>query len=113
MHADSAIVREKLDQASGILEELNIDCWLTFVRETTESGDPVLPHILGRPVTWQSAFLVRRDGGRVAIVGRYEDEAVRSTGAWSQVVGLEEMVLVTDDGAEWLTDPQTDLPLFG
>ena len=27
-------------------------------------------------------------------------------------LGLEEMVLVTDDGCEWLSTPQTSLPLL-
>jgi Xaa-Pro aminopeptidase len=80
-----AIVQDKVRQAVGILEELEIDAWLTFARETTESGDPVLPLILGHPVTWQSAFIVTRSGERIAIVGKYEDEAVASTGAWSVV----------------------------
>jgi Xaa-Pro aminopeptidase len=82
----TSITVAKVEQAIGILDELNIDCWLTFVRETTESGDPVLPLILGQPLTWQSALLLTRGGDRIAIVGKYEDEAVRSTGAWPEVV---------------------------
>ncbi|MHC4990177.1 MAG: M24 family metallopeptidase [Planctomycetota bacterium] len=81
-----SLAAQKLDQAVAILDALGIDAWLTFARETTESGDPVLPIILGHPVTWQSAFIVTRGGDRVAIVGKYEDEAVRSTGAWPEVV---------------------------
>ncbi len=80
------IVQEKVAQAVRILEELGIDCWLTFARETTETGDPVLPLILGQPVTWQSAFILTSRGDAIAIVGKYEDEAVRSTGAWKQVL---------------------------
>lgn len=93
-----SIIAEKLDQAAGILAELGIDCWLTFVRETTETGDPVLPLILGQPVTWQSAFIITRAneraaGERIAIVGKYEDQAVAAaganpggTGAWTRVL---------------------------
>lgn len=76
----------KVEQAVGILDELGLDAWLVFVRETAESGDPALPLILGLPMTWQSAFIVTRGGDRIAIVGHYEDEAVRSTGAWSEVI---------------------------
>jgi Xaa-Pro aminopeptidase len=86
------LVREKVAQAAGILDELGIDAWLTFVRETTESGDPVLPIILGQPLTWQSALIITRRDDRVAIVGKYEDEAVRSTGAWTEVVPYVEGV---------------------
>jgi Xaa-Pro aminopeptidase len=80
------LINDKLEQAAAILDELGIDAWLTFVRETTEAGDTVLPIIVGRPLTWQSAFIVTRRGRRVAIVGRYEDELVKSTGAWPEVI---------------------------
>src|SRR5579859_5301123 len=66
---DTTIQREKLDQTAGILDEQGIDCWLTFIRETTETPDPVQKMIVGQDVTWQSAFLVTRSGRRVAIVG--------------------------------------------
>lgn len=82
----NTIVTEKVDQAVAILQELNVDCWLTFVRETTETGDPVLPLILGQAVTWQSAFILTRTGQRIAIVGKYEDEAVACTGAWPTII---------------------------
>ncbi|MHC4908108.1 MAG: M24 family metallopeptidase [Planctomycetota bacterium] len=82
----ATIAAEKVEQAVGILADLGLDAWMTFARETTESGDPVLPLILGHPVTWQSAFIVTRGGDRIAIVGKYEDEAVMSTGAWTEVM---------------------------
>jgi Xaa-Pro aminopeptidase len=85
----TTITAQKVEQAVGILDELGIDCWLTFVRETTETGDPVLPIILGQPLTWQSALILTRGGGRIAIVGKYEDEAVRSSGGggvWTIVI---------------------------
>ncbi|MGD8395216.1 MAG: M24 family metallopeptidase [Candidatus Eiseniibacteriota bacterium] len=79
------LVCGKVEQAIGILQELDLDCWLTFVRETTGGGDPVLPLILGQPLTWQSALILTRGGDRIALVGRYEDAAVRSGGAWTDV----------------------------
>jgi Xaa-Pro dipeptidase len=87
-----SIVQQKVDQAVGVLSALRIDAWLTFVRETTETGDPMLPIILGQPLTWQSALIISRSGDRVAIVGKYEDEAVRSTGAWDEVIPYTEGV---------------------
>lgn len=81
-----SIAGEKIEQAARILNEFQIDAWLTFVRETTEGGDPVLPLILGQNLTWQSALLLTRHGDRVAIVGKYEDEAVRSLDVWSEVI---------------------------
>ena len=84
----SSIVRDKITQAIGILDDLGIDCWLTFARETTETGDPILPIIVGQPVTWQSAFILTRRGDAVAIVGKFEDEAVKASGGggWKQVL---------------------------
>ncbi|MCP4245738.1 MAG: aminopeptidase P family protein [bacterium] len=82
----SSIVAQKVKQAVGILDELGVDAWLTFVRETTESGDPVLPLILGQNLTWQSALIVTRSGDRVAIVGNFDADAVKATGIWDPVV---------------------------
>lgn len=99
MSPPSNIVPEKVEQAVAILDELGIDCWLTFVRETTETGDPVLPLIVGQALTWQSAFILTRAGERIAIVGKYEDEAVASSGAWTTIVpyvqGIREPLLET------------------
>ncbi len=83
---DYTLIREKLDQAAGILEEKGIDCWLTFVRETSAVLDPVLPFIYGHDVTWQSAFILTRSGRRIAILGRFDAENVRRLGAYDEVV---------------------------
>lgn len=88
----NTIVQEKTEQAGAILEELGIDCWLTFVRETTESGDPVLPLVLGQALTWQSALLLTRGGERIAIVGKFDDGAVRGAGVWTEVTGYVQSI---------------------
>ena len=82
----SNIVSEKLEQAHGILNELDLDAWLVFVRETGCGGDPALPLILERGLTWQSALIVTRSGDRIAIVGNFDADAVRTTENWSEVV---------------------------
>ncbi|MGB5050990.1 MAG: M24 family metallopeptidase [Caldilineaceae bacterium] len=86
------LVQEKTTQALAILNELKIDCWLTFARESAAGIDPVLPLIYGHQVTWQSAFLFFRTGERIAILGRFDSDNARNCGAYDEVIGYDEGV---------------------
>ncbi|MFA4838428.1 MAG: Xaa-Pro peptidase family protein [Candidatus Neomarinimicrobiota bacterium] len=77
--------KEKIKQAIGILEELNVDLWLTFVRESETIHDPCLDMILGANCTWQSAFLVSRTGKTIAIIGSLDKERIKSTGTFDDI----------------------------
>ena len=83
-----SLIREKVGQASVLLRELGLDCWITFTRESAINGDPVLPFLAPGPVTWHSAFIVSRDGRTRAIVGLYDQKLIEDTGAWDRVVAF-------------------------
>lgn len=88
----SSLVQEKVQQAIGILQELDIDLWLTFVRETSANPDPVLPLIYGLDLTWQSALLLSKTGERIAIVGRFDAEAASRTGIYDRIVLYDQSI---------------------
>lgn len=86
------IIKEKIQQAIEILNEKNIDMWMTFVRETKVTKDPMIDMIVGEHSTWQSAFIINRDGETAAIVGSIEEENIVKTGLYQKVIGYVKSV---------------------
>jgi Xaa-Pro aminopeptidase len=82
-----SLIQEKIAQSVGILKELDLPCWLTFVRESGMNGDPVMPFLAPAHVTWHSAFIVMADGEAHAIVGQYDKQTVEDAGAYHAVEG--------------------------
>ncbi|MCE2853738.1 MAG: M24 family metallopeptidase [Roseiflexaceae bacterium] len=84
-----SIYQEKADQASKLLHEFDLDCWLTFARETVVSPDPGIELAIGSNVTWPSAFIFAKNGQRIAIVGRYDVPSVDAYGVFPTVISYD------------------------
>jgi len=91
-----SLINEKVQQAIDILKEQDVDLWLTFVRETSGVRDPVLDFIFGPgDLTWESALIIDRTGATIAIVGRYEVDAVKRLAVYDEVIGYDEGISTT------------------
>lgn len=82
--------REKLDQAKRILQHSDVDLWLTLVRETGQTSDPVLPLLCPVDFTWTSAIMVTKTGRSIALVGNHDAEGVRQTALFDEVRAYEQ-----------------------
>lgn len=89
---DREIIKEKIKQAVEILNEKKIDMWLTFVRETKVSKDPMVDMIIGEHLTWQSAFIINKDGDTAAIIGSIEEENIRKADIYKYLVGYVQSI---------------------
>src|SRR5674476_640959 len=83
----SNIIKEKILQAVNILKEKNIDMWITFVRESAYSKDPVMDVIVGTNVTWESAFTICSDGSYSAIIGSLDVANMKSQEIYTDITG--------------------------
>src|SRR4030066_2498263 len=86
------ILKEKNQQAIGILNEKNLDMGLTFGRESSITSDPVREMIVGDQCTWQSAFIICKDGDTNAIVGSLEKDKYEKNGLYKNVIGYVKSV---------------------
>ncbi len=82
------LVKEKIAQAKNILKEFDVDCWITFVRESQINGDPTLAFLVEADLTWHSALIITKSGKTLAIVGRYDVATVEQLGAYDEVIGF-------------------------
>ena len=102
------LIQEKVQQAIHILQQQEIDLWLTFVRETSGVRDPALDLLVGpADLTWPSALMLTRQGGRLAIIGNLEKESLERLGVYDPILGYD--TAVRDLLRETITrlDPQT------
>ena len=84
------LIKEKVDQAVGILRENDVDCWITFVRESGIVHDPMLDFLILADVTWHSAFIITRSGETYAIVGQMDTATIEDLGVYTHVLGYVE-----------------------
>ena len=89
---DYTIQLEKIEQAVGILQEQNVDMWLTFVRETEHNSDPALRLISPSNLTWHSALIITKSGYKVVIAGRYEVVNFKRMGGWDEVISYDQSI---------------------
>ena len=84
------LVNEKVGQAVEILREYEIDCWITFVRESGIMRDPMMDFLCPANMTWHSAFIITRTGQTHAIVGQMEKQTIDDLGVYQNVTGYVE-----------------------
>ncbi len=80
------LILEKQKQAVKILNEKNIDMWLTFVRETGNLKDPMMDMIVGTGATWHSAFILTKSGESIAIIGSLEEPNMKTVGTYKTII---------------------------
>jgi Xaa-Pro aminopeptidase len=91
------LIPAKIQQAVGILRELDLDLWMIFTRESASVHDPCIDLVVGGDVTWASAFLIGRGGERIAILGSLDVAAHETLGHYETIVpyvqGISEPLL--------------------
>ncbi len=80
------MIQEKIAQAVSILQEKNIDMWITFVRESGTMPDPAIDMVVGQHATWQTAWIITRDGETIAIAGSLDVASIQDSGRYATVV---------------------------
>jgi len=86
------LFQEKISQAIEILNEKNIDMWMTFVRESGNIKDPAMDIVVDSGCTWPSAFIISKDGETTAIVGTLDAENFERRGLYKNIIGFVKSV---------------------
>lgn len=80
------MISAKIEQAVSILNELDIDAWMIFTRESAGVHDPCIDLVVGGNVTWASAFILTRKGERIAVLGSLDKAAHEALGHYTEIV---------------------------
>lgn len=87
MSIGDPMVAEKLAQVPAILSELGLDAWLLCARESHTLHDPCFDLVVGTNVTWHSAFILTRQGDRIALVGSLDKANLAMHGHYPEIIG--------------------------
>ncbi len=80
------LVKQKIDQAVDILEELDLDLWLIFCRESDMMSDPAMKLVVGHKVVWQSVFAIPRNGETTALIGNFDAADLERSKRYHRVI---------------------------
>jgi Xaa-Pro aminopeptidase len=80
------MILAKQKQAVEILNEKDIDMWITFVRETGNMQDPMMDMIVGTGATWFSGFIITKNGDTTAVIGSLEEANMKTVGTYQNIV---------------------------
>lgn len=79
------LTKAKIRQATRLLDEMNIDAWALFERETSVQKDPTHDLAVGLEAVWNSLFLYTRRGEAIALVGNFDADGFARSGRFTRV----------------------------
>lgn len=79
------LIKAKIQQATQLLDEMNIDAWALFERETSSQKDPTHDMVVGLDAVWNSLFLFTRRGEAIALVGNFDADGFSRAGRFTRV----------------------------
>lgn len=80
------IVLEKLEQAKLLLNENNVDMWITFVQETSAGRERIFDYISVGDLTWESAIIITKSGDKIVILGKFDEQPFRDSKLYSEII---------------------------
>jgi Xaa-Pro aminopeptidase len=80
------IVAQKLEQACALLKKNDIDLWITFVQETSAGRERIFDYIAVGDLTWESAIAVARNGDKIVILGKFDEQPFRESNLYTKIM---------------------------
>lgn len=88
------LTKQKIEQTFDVLNELDIDCWVIFVRETAMATDPAMELVAsGLEATWQTFLIYTKERKAYALVGNFDQEDYNKSGYFTEVIPYTEGVM--------------------